>query len=100
MKTIKITAKDILFLESENEINFCKSIPLTKEWFLKLDFNKENKDFFLYYNHNGIKYEAKENNNLCKLKDLYFAITNKELKYVHQLQKLYFVLTNEELIIT
>jgi hypothetical protein len=85
-------------MESES----VKPIPLTEEWLLKFGFDKtlnqyktvtsinkgnsENIPFIVLYLDNEFQYD-----------DLRFR-TN--LKYVHQLQNLYFALTNEELKLT
>tara|TARA_R110000803_G_scaffold490_8_gene1694 strand:+ start:357 stop:683 length:327 start_codon:yes stop_codon:yes gene_type:complete len=68
-----------------------KPIPITEEWLLRLGADKSLYNHYLdfgyfdIYKLNDVWYVEKEGVTLC------------ELKHVHQLQNLYFALTNEEL---
>lgn len=70
-----------------------KPIPLTEEWLFKFGYKKvntlydttevfEKKLSYTIYFRSGV---------------LSFSFSTQEIKYVHQLQNLYFALTNEEL---
>jgi hypothetical protein len=81
-------------------------IPLTEEWLLKFGFEKGEDE----YNFNGFDLENRNTDlflsvdKIIKLKDnfgcWYFGAYLRELKHVHQLQNLYFALTNRELKLT
>jgi len=85
------------YLQNDTDFNL-EPILLTEECLVKFGFgkigfnfrkydnyNKGNREFILWYNHNSKYYEIKSNYNFY------------EIKYVHQLQNLYFALTNDEL---
>jgi hypothetical protein len=85
-----------LYTHQNNEL---KPIPLTEEWLLKFGFGEELKDewkilvngcwsFFICYYENQYNHWVGCGAEYCH---------GKEIKYVHQLQNLYFALTNEEL---
>jgi hypothetical protein len=73
---------------------WCKPIPLTEEWLLKLGGIKATDSFggylFYYPNGNGMRIK----NNEWSTQHLTVKV-----EFVHQLQNLYFSLTGEELII-
>jgi hypothetical protein len=90
--------KDTRFSYKNYSISLAKPITLTEEWLLKFGFvkigvnfrkydnyDKGNREFILFYNHNSKNYEIKANNNFY------------EVIYVHEIQNLYFALTKEEL---
>ena len=80
----------VLFLD----IDEVEPIPITKEWLLNFRFEKKiGGDDMVYFNNNEV------NIYLCNdLNKFWFELENGlEIKYVHQLQNLYFALTNEEL---
>ena len=66
-------------------------IPLTEEWLLKFGF-ENNK---LEANHNDIIYYSRLNN--IGIKGMLGMVKVSQCIYVHQLQNLYFALTNKEL---
>ena len=71
-------------------------IPLTEEWLLKLGFEKY-KDSF---NDNRYRMDYYAHDIVFIGDELYGYLDNQKLKntiYVHQLQNLYFALTDEEL---
>lgn len=68
-----------------------KPIPLTEDWLLKFEFNKNGNEWgkeilFVSYKKNNELFL-----NLC---DMYLSFS---LKYVHQLQNLYFALKQKEI---
>lgn len=87
----------------EAERSWCKPIPLTEEWLIKLGFE--------HYNQLG--YNIKNNNfeidiwfdDNGTINDIQLSSTNisgaypniKNFQYLHQIQNLYFTLTGEEL---
>lgn len=80
----------------ERERFWCKAIPLTEEWLLKLGFSEiggcnekdfTNGDYNIFINSIG------------EVNFLFFREGDwyQKISYVHQLQNLYFALTNKEL---
>ena len=80
----------------ESERFWCKAIPLTEEWLLKLGFSEiggcnekdfTNGDYNIFINSIG------------EVNFLFFREGDwyQKISYVHQLQNLYFALTNKEL---
>ena len=102
----KITPNDILEVW-ESERIWCKPIPLTEEWLVKLGFEKSEKGSV------SIQFNIGENPltkdwimQLVWLKtlpdynleeSLFYRNGFHKLKHVHQLQNLYFALTGQEL---
>jgi hypothetical protein len=92
------------------ERTWCKPIPLTEEWLLKLGFSMD--DAYLSMWINDYKYCFKYRD-WAKNWAFYIEYTDSlhpkdenqkypvsfDIKYVHQLQNLYFALTSEELTI-
>lgn len=77
----------------ESERIWCKAIPLTEEWLIKLGLKKiEEYCFELDDIHVNTKRELIWIMTKCK-RELEFNIPN----YIHELQNLYFALTNKEL---
>jgi hypothetical protein len=79
-----------LFLEN------IEPIPLTEEWFLRFEFEKD--DFcsaYIRYTLNGLVIIHDLKNNIFLVDN--FKNNLVYLKYVHQLQNLYFALTDKEL---
>jgi len=70
----------------ESERVWCKQIPLTEEWLLKFGFNGWDLYKYTLIRTNGNFFVEGCNEPIAK--NIYF---------VHQLQNLYFALTNEEL---
>lgn len=71
-----------------------KPIPLTEEWLLKFGLDKLDGCFSLQTKRGNLIIEE----DLCEITGNYNDIGfNAPCKYVHQLQNLYFTLTNEEL---
>jgi hypothetical protein len=66
-------------------------IPLTEEWLLKFGFEQVGFNYYL----NGFKIFFDSDSYFYGLRDE--GIMDKHLEYLHQLQNLYFALTNEEL---
>ena len=92
--------------ESTTEQLWCKPIPLTDEWLLKFGFEKDG-DSFIYGNgwlivdFPTVHYSFDIwtfNENYPTTSDWTEIPSN--IEYVHQLQNLYFALTNEELKLT
>jgi hypothetical protein len=84
-----------------SEIN---AIPITEEWLLKLGFNKVYKKGYIGIDVNHSDFVLTEPKIIGDWQDFYvfqFTAGNvpkfKALKYVHELQNLYFALTDEEL---
>jgi hypothetical protein len=86
---------------------WCKAIPLTEKWLLKLGFTKDNYGCFylsrIDENENNLWLKTQENNigvalNMFHLERKQTYLNNVE--YVHQLQNLYFALTGEELVVS
>ena len=78
-----------------------KPIPLTEEWLLKFGFGIEH---HLNYSQKEVNRNGIKNVNLAIIResykvDIFYYHGGYEtpMKYVHQLQNLYFALTNEEL---
>ena len=74
---------EIKNLSIDSNLNNFRPIPLTEEWLLNFGFKK------------GVKGWFKTLSNNCKF-NLYMH-SKETYKYVHKLQNLYFALTNEEL---
>ena len=76
-----------------------KPIPITEELLLKFDFEiEEFSDFTLYSLSINDKYDTKISYfNETKEFDLGIDIPLNHIKYVHQLKNLYFALTGKEL---
>jgi hypothetical protein len=82
---------------------WCKPIPLTEEWLLKMGFDISSSSGYNIKN-NGIEIDVWFNDDGL-INDIQISSTNisgaypniKHFQYVHQLQNLYFALTNEEL---
>ena len=76
------------------ELKFIQPIPLTEEWLLKLGAQLDEEDDSFVFTDSGFYVSVNENS------EALFFFKNEELcefNYVHQLQNLYFALTNEEL---
>jgi hypothetical protein len=88
------------------ERTWCKPIPLTEEWLIKMGFVHNFKniigcDFFTLYFNSQSKLSV--NLNSKKISVIIDGIGNVltfEYQHVHTLQNLYYALTNEELKIT
>lgn len=65
----------------------CESIPLTEEWLLKFGFEKNN---HIWFNDTNIGFTFTKKGKIEWNEP-------KHIKYVHQFQNLYFALTNKEL---
>ena len=96
----QIDSQDLVWLESNQDDEDFKPIPLTEEWLLKFGFEKltDKKNGFKsnsYTYTKGILFIVHLND---KLLSVNFWQGN-EKKYVHELQNLFFVLTGEELTI-
>ena len=73
-------------------------IPLTEEWLLKFGFKKrKNRHLFHWENKIVVSEYKDEFENFFYPKTGYDIRFSNEIKYVHQLQNLYFALTQEEL---
>ena len=74
-------------------------IPLTEEWLLKFGFTKELDYFFIKINQFGTTLYLHIEDNIYQIGCQYgsWYSNNTEIKYGHQLQNLYFALTNKEL---
>ncbi len=68
---------------------YCEPIPLTREWILNFGFQEKYSEKRIYFRIKGMLIEVKNGSK--------FYYNNIHLKHVHQLQNLYFALTNEEL---
>lgn len=71
-----------------------KFIPLTEEWLLKLGFKEVSDRIYVKNYHYGYEFGI---TNYFVIKNGKHFIRYKHIKYIHQLQNLYFALTNEEL---
>ena len=87
---LEISSDDVLVNTNRGKIKFgikdIEPIPLTEKWLLKFDFKKGIKGFWFM---GGVEYNTK--------KQILEGFGHCEIKSVHQLQNLYFALTNEEL---
>lgn len=88
------------------ELKFIKPIPLTEEWLSKFGFNTDkvtfgihvdNIRFRLFQINASCSYNDNENEFTVTVYQYKYRIEICRIKYVHQLQNLYFALTNEEL---
>lgn len=73
-----------------------KPIPITEEWLRKFGLNNGSRLFITCVNkliEFGFKYNHYIGNSVLHLNDIPLV----DIKYVHQLQNIYFALTNEEL---
>ena len=77
------------------DLDLIKQIPLTEEWLIKLGFEEDKNQSFYFYKHNYYDIYIR----IFKGGAISFLMVNDyiELKSVHQLQNLYFALTNKEL---
>jgi hypothetical protein len=87
---IKLNAKDF------KNTNHLEQIPLTEEWLLKFGFKHSGNGFFIH---------TKSLLELSNIGNEYFlsgfkGVSLNKIYHVHQLQNLYFALTNEELKLT
>jgi len=97
VKGVEVFISDLeIILHNSSKSKYYTPIPLTEEWLLRFGFEKE------------IVFEAIRFNlfgkvivTIHKLGTINFSLFNNsfsvKLKHVHQLQNLYFALTNEEL---
>jgi hypothetical protein len=88
---------------------YCEPIPLTEEWLLKFGFEKGNHNWFrLYFDYDNLAdsdcFTYNINSKMLCLESFYdgekkgsIQLLSLGEKHVHQLQNLYFALTNEEL---
>lgn len=97
---------EFIFVSNDNNIHYAEfvdfqPIPLTKEWLLKFGFEKKVEGAYIYKGseecYYGVLFGEK----------IYFTIFEdytfidryevRSIRYIHQLQNLYFALTDEEL---
>lgn len=79
-------------------IETIKPIPLTEEWLLKFGFKKrKNRHLFYWENKIVISEYKDEFENFFYPKTGYDIRFSNEIQFIHQLQNLYFALTNTEL---
>ena len=76
------------------------AIPLTEDWLLKFGFEKKGNEYLIWKDNDPLGIEVV----FWKFKEFYVNLVSpeynhelKNVKYVHQLQNLYFALTNKEL---
>ena len=80
--------------EAPNGQLWCKPIPLTEEWLLRMGFELNFGDYLLKTNRGIILIEE----DLAEISfNEYQSGFNAPCKYIHQLQNLYYALTNQEL---
>jgi len=94
-----ITARDILFLSSGDNMHFCNPIDITEDWLIRLGFEKSNNNT-RFYTFDKDKLSIHLKSEQYKNGRTYFnswCIIDKQIESVHQLQNLYFALTNKEL---
>jgi hypothetical protein len=98
----QINIHNLMYLCGETKDPFefeIEPIPLTEEWLLKFGAKKESYTYFIRMpyelDEHGIKFQI----TLRKGIFIYYGSIGQFIKiqYVHQLQNLYFALTNEEL---
>lgn len=98
--TINELREDVMFFNESNTgeyYNDVQPIPLTEDWLLEFGFEKLNRDVPAFEKGNLIvEWLFKMWTGMLYF-DAYNSIQIIETKYVHQLQNLYFALTNEEL---
>lgn len=96
---IEYEAKDISGTQVENPyidvISQYEPIPLTEEWLEKFGFEKNENGLYKLFNQSEVPILLNGDLNGWTCDGINFSINNTQ--YVHQLQNLYFALTNEEL---
>jgi hypothetical protein len=97
-KIRQVTPNTILEVwEAERE--WCKAIPLTEEWLLKLGFTKKENKQYWYKENNMLRFVLLYGSLHCSIGDDENGMLYKIISFIHELQNLYFALTNEELTI-
>jgi hypothetical protein len=110
-------AKQILFWSIKNKVFGtttsgsydieCEPIPITEEWLINFNFEKDGDDYIIEHPKDIVKYVLTENVlgkglwilGVDQFYDKDYKYFSWGIKYVHQLQNLYFALTGEELIL-
>jgi hypothetical protein len=80
--------------------NAIKPIPLTEEWLLKFGFELEDDKIYYHLDSYEDIYITKTSYSFSIYNATHFTNIKQGIKHVHQLQNLYFALTNEELKLT
>ena len=82
-------------ISSERGVDDYNPIPLTEEWLLKFGFYWDKKKVYLCLNED--LFRIRYSHNQVSLFQFGECIVVSPIKHVHQLQNLYFALTNKEL---
>jgi hypothetical protein len=94
----EIDYDDIRIIQNKHEVNQdYQPIPLTEEWLVKFGFKQIKPNHYWFKGKNLLRFSLIDNNLHCSIGDDEYGVLYKMIKYVHQLQNLYFALTNEEL---
>ena len=105
VKGVEVFISDLeIILHNSSKSKYYTPIPLTEEWLVKFGFKKDDEDDYCF---KGFHVEDRNLNlslpidKMLRLKDGFgcWSVGGylRDVKHVHQLQNLYFALTNKEL---
>ena len=101
----EISASDFAVFEmyekKKLELTSYTPIPLTEEWLLKFGFESKYKSVNMQWSFGGLELEQisdeDDDGNSIPQEEIFYYDWKFKVKYVHQLQNLYFALTEKEL---